>query len=154
MSDKTFTYIFFNKTDKDSDFSEKENKSKDFILQKYEKFKPKSDNKENLKGAENKIKKLLSIFLKNIEKERRNSFNKYYRSNKKERHTPLKKVKTMSNNQNILNNSFNNNNSISMERKSRNSHNKIIDISQNCYLTPQKNKVKFNINYNKSHNNK
>ena len=151
MSDNKFPYIFFNKTDRDSDFSEREYKSKDFILQKYEKFKPKSDKIENLKGAENKVKKLLSLFLRKIENERRNSFGKYYKSNKKERHSLLKKVKTMSNNQNILNNSFNNN-SINLERKSRNSVNKIIDISQNYYFSPQKNKVKYKLSPNKCHN--
>ena len=60
--------------DEDSDFSENEYKNKNFKIDKYEKFKPKSIiNKEKkyqtLKREENKVKDLLSNFLKNMESE-------------------------------------------------------------------------------------
>ena len=65
-----------------SDFSENEYKSKNFKIQKYEKFKPKQannrdKNNKSLKGAENKVKNLLSLFLKNIESEVDNSGSVY-----------------------------------------------------------------------------
>ena len=55
----------------DSEFSEKEYKHKNFKIQKYEKFKPKPiiKNNRSLRGAENKVKNLLSNFLKNYENE-------------------------------------------------------------------------------------
>ena len=75
---KKFPYIILNHSlDKShmnnsgSDFSEYENKN--YKIQKYEKFKPKPilKNQENkaLKGAENNVKNLLSLFLKSIESE-------------------------------------------------------------------------------------
>ena len=70
--------IFLNtrQREEDSDFSEDEYKSKDFKIQKYEKFKPKQNNniyRKSIKGAENKVKFLLSNFLKTIESEKNNS---------------------------------------------------------------------------------
>ena len=104
MSDNNYPYNFLNKIDKDSEFSDREYKSKDYILQKYEKFIPKNSKNlsDNLKGAENQVKNLLSVFLKNLENERRNSFSRFNKTYKKERHSLLKKVKTTSNNQNSL----------------------------------------------------
>ena len=54
----------------DSDFSDKN--YKEMKLNKFEKFKPKNINspkKQNLKGAENNVKSLISVFLKDIEQE-------------------------------------------------------------------------------------
>ena len=70
--------IFLNtrQREEDSDFSEDEYKSKDFKIQKYDKFKPKQNNniyRKSIKGAENKVKFLLSNFLKTIESEKKNS---------------------------------------------------------------------------------
>ena len=58
--------------DEDLDFSKKNYKN--FKLEKFEKFKPKNGNSPKkgiqiLKGAENKVKSMLSIFLKDIEQE-------------------------------------------------------------------------------------
>ena len=81
MSNKKFPYNLLanNKLnlDEDSDYSENEYKNKDYKIQKYEKFKPKpiikKQSNQTLKGAENKVKYLLSIFLKHIESEENNS---------------------------------------------------------------------------------
>ena len=64
--------------DNDIDFSSKNFKK--FKLNKFEKFKPKNENNpsknnQNLKGAENKVKSLLSFFLKDIEQENENPAN-------------------------------------------------------------------------------
>ena len=64
-------------SDKDSNYSEKRH-NKEFGFRKYEKFKSKEDSyykMKNIKGAENKVKILLSNFIKNyeIEKEKENS---------------------------------------------------------------------------------
>ena len=76
-----------NNQDDEPDFLEEKRKSKKFDLKKYEKFKPKisiNNHKKdlNLEGAENKVKSLLSIFLKDYqEEEKKNSLvidnNKY-----------------------------------------------------------------------------
>ena len=82
MNDNKFSYMLLDQNksniEDSSDFSENEYKKKDFKIQKYEKFKPKSilkkdNNNKKLKGAENKVKNLLSHFLKNIESEDNNS---------------------------------------------------------------------------------
>ena len=82
MNDNKFPYLILDQNkshlEDDSDFSENEYKSKNFKIQKYEKFKPKQinnrdKNNKSLKGAENKVKNLLSLFLKNIESEADNS---------------------------------------------------------------------------------
>jgi len=74
MSNDKFQFLLIDHPrDDDSDFSENEYK-KDFKIQKYEKFKPKKNNyKKDLRGAENQIKNILSVFLKNIETEQKNS---------------------------------------------------------------------------------
>ena len=86
MSDSKFPYLILDQNkshaEDDSDFSENEYKSKNFKIQKYEKFKPKQannrdKNNKSLKGAENKVKNLLSLFLKNIESEVDNSGSVY-----------------------------------------------------------------------------
>ena len=86
MSNNKFSYILLDQNkshlEEDSDYSENEYKNKNFKIQKYEKFKPKSilkekNNTKSLKGAENKVKYLLSMFLKNIETENENSGNIY-----------------------------------------------------------------------------
>ena len=64
--------------DNDIDFSSKNFKK--FKLKKFEKFKPKNENNpsknnQNLKGAENKVKSLISFFLKDIEQENENPEN-------------------------------------------------------------------------------
>ena len=119
MNDNNYQFLLFGKqNNKDSDFSEREYKNKDFILQKYEKFKPKNNYiSNNLKGAENKVKNLLSIFLENIEKEKRNSFQiyKHGKSHKtKENCKSLKKL----NKSYFRNNSFNN--SLNLENRNKN----------------------------------
>ena len=83
MKSEQFPFLIIeqNKNDQDdeSDFSEnqKNKRSKKFELKNYEKFKPKNSNaQENaqiyLEGAENKVKSMLSIFLKDIEQENQN----------------------------------------------------------------------------------
>ena len=83
-------------SNEDSDFSEVQIKNNNFKIEKYEKFKPKQkdDNFRNksLKGAENKVKYLLSNFLKNIEIEKKGSY-----INKNEK---LKKRKRRNSNEN------------------------------------------------------
>jgi len=75
-SDFPFIIIEQNKNnrdnqDEDSDFSDKNYKN--MKLNKFEKFKPKNINSpkknQNLKGAENNVKSLISVFLKDIEQE-------------------------------------------------------------------------------------
>ena len=97
----------------DSDFSENEYKNKNYKIQKYEKFKPKpilkNQTNKTLKGAENKVKYLLSMFLKNIESEENNSDMKFKQNNTlkiKDKGSPIsikKKIKTIqtSNNKNL-----------------------------------------------------
>lgn len=71
MNDNKFPYLILDQNksqlEDDSDFSENEYKRKNFKIQKYEKFKPKQannndKNNKSLKGAENKVKNLLSLF--------------------------------------------------------------------------------------------
>ena len=124
---KKFPYIILDHShdkshmnDSGSDFSEKEYKNKNYKIQKYEKFKPKPilKHQENkaLKGAENNVKNLLSLFLKSIESEENNSgiifkpHNTYKMKEKdksKEKDTisirkKIKKIKTDTNNKNII----------------------------------------------------
>ena len=148
MSEENYKFHFFNKVEKDSDFSEREYKSKDFILQKYEKFKPKNskDLSDNLKGAENQVKNLLSAFLKNLENKKRNSFSRYDKSYKKERNSLLKIVKTISNNQHSSNNSFDKNKTVKIEKKSINTNNKINDIDSYYDGAALRSKVRFSVN--------
>ena len=68
-----------NHQDDESDFSSQKNKKnkKKFELNQYEKFKPRpsislENNNEYLEGAENQVKSMLSIFLKDIQKENHN----------------------------------------------------------------------------------
>ena len=86
MNDNKFPYLILDQnksqSEDDSDFSENEYKRKNFKIQKYEKFKPKQannndKNNKSLKGAENKVKNLLSLFLKNMESEADNSGSVY-----------------------------------------------------------------------------
>ena len=148
MNDNNYQFLLLSKqNDKDSDFSEREYKNKDFILQKYEKFKPKNNYlSNNLKGAENKVKNLLSVVLKDIEKEKRNSFDIYKRDKShktKDNSKSLKKVKTMSNNSYIIRkNTFNN--SLNLENRNKHIIDKL-DMEQH-YNNNQKNKVRFNVN--------
>ena len=77
MKDSQFSYITFNyRRNSIFDFSRKGflTESKEFNLEKYQKFTPKNTEnyyykKQTLKGAENKVKNLLSNFLKNYENE-------------------------------------------------------------------------------------
>ena len=78
MENEQFPFLLIeqNKINQDeSDFSdEKGKKNKKFELKKYEKFKPKilselDNNNLNLDKAENKVKTMLSLFLKDIQKE-------------------------------------------------------------------------------------
>ena len=83
MKNKQFPFLLIepnkNNIDEESDFSEdKKKRNKKFELKKFEKFKPKNTNilgnsKMNLEGAENQVKSLLSLFLKDIELENQNS---------------------------------------------------------------------------------
>ena len=143
MSEKKYQIHFFNKIEKDSDFSDREYKSN--ILQKYEKFKPKNskDLSDNLKGAENQVKNLLSVFLKNFEKKNKNSLSRYNKSYKKE---------SISNNQHSSNNSFDKNKIVKKEKKSINSTNKVNDNDSYYDGTVQKSKVRFSVNSIKVNN--
>ena len=87
-----FPYLAMNEnkinSDESSDSPEKE--SKYFKYKTFAKFKPKSNNssnieedKKSLKGAENKVKLLLSDYLKNIEMEKRGEYFKNLRLNNK-----------------------------------------------------------------------
>ena len=69
-----------NNQEENSDFSDKGSKrsKKKFELKQYEKFKPKNSNNLDknilyLEGAENKVKSMLSLFLKDIQQENQNS---------------------------------------------------------------------------------
>ncbi len=75
MNNDKFQFLLIGQQrDDDSDFSDNEYNNKDFKIQKYEKFKPKkNDYKKDLRGAENQIKNILSVFLKNIESEKKDS---------------------------------------------------------------------------------
>ena len=82
MKNEQFQFLLINQNknnqEEESDFSEdKKKRNKKFELKKFEKFKPKNNNllnsKMNLEGAENQVKSLLSIFLKDIEQENQNS---------------------------------------------------------------------------------
>ena len=75
MNESKFPYLILDhnksQSDEDSDFSENEYKNKNFKIQKYEKFKPKpiinkEKNTKTLLREENKVKDLLSNFLKNM----------------------------------------------------------------------------------------
>ena len=111
MNDKEYSFLSINYSrENDSFFQEKNfNSNNDFNLKKYEKFQPKETlNKyTTLRGAENKVKNLLSKFLHNYEVEKKSSdilfdsitlkskeMNSILNRNKKK----LKKVKTISNN--------------------------------------------------------
>ena len=90
-------YLFLNKSvDKDSDFSYRKYKKKDYILEKYEKFKPRKSSKipDTLKGAANNVKNMLSVFLDNIETEKRNSLHLRNTKTQKSHKINLKIVKT------------------------------------------------------------
>ena len=74
MNDDIYRPISLNYVkDNDFYFSNKNYNNEDFNLQKYQKFKPKDNESyfriKSIKGAEDKVKHLLSIFLKNYEKE-------------------------------------------------------------------------------------
>ena len=104
-----FPYLVMNEnkinSDESSDSAEKE--SKYFKYKSFAKFKPKSNNssnieedKKSLKGAENKVKLLLSDYLKNIEIERRGEYFKNLKLNNKQLGTcivPHKKKKRLTN---------------------------------------------------------
>ena len=109
MNEKRFPLISINyASDKDSKNLEKKHKKKEIELQKYEKFKPKP--KENiyhrlktLRRTENKVKNLLSNFLKNYEIENKKSIiesnisqnnNLEMNNRQKGNKSNLKKVKT------------------------------------------------------------
>ena len=109
MKDIKFPFISIDyASDKESDYSEKEYKKKDFSLQKYQKFKPKAiDNNyktKALRGAENKVKNILSNFLKNYEignntfdvlnELNRNQKNNELNNNENKNNKIIKKVKT------------------------------------------------------------
>ena len=141
--------------------SEKEYKSNDFNLQKYEKFQPKETRSliknKTLKGVENKVKNLLSKFLKNYEMEKQNS-DILYDSNKspikdnypntKQNKRGLKKVMTVANNGKekiIRSNSFN----ISLNNE--NKSNKINAVNEHHHHNhSQRKKVGFNFNSNQA----
>jgi len=74
MNNDKFQFILMNHPiDEDFDSSENEY-DKDFKMQKYEKFRPKKNtDKKDLIGAENEVKNILSVFLNNIETEKKNS---------------------------------------------------------------------------------
>jgi hypothetical protein len=104
-----FPYLMMNEnksnSDESSDSPEKE--SKYFKYKTFAKFKPKSNNssnieedKKSLKGAENKVKLLLSDYLKNIEMEKRGEYFKNLRLNNKNLGTviiPRKRKKRLTN---------------------------------------------------------
>ena len=157
MNDEKYPIISINYgSDKDSDFSEKKH-NKEFGFRKYEKFKSKDDNyykMKTIKGAESKVKNLLSIFIKNyeIEKEKENSDIFYDSQKSKEinifglkNKKGLKKVKTSVNNKNennlLRSSSFN----VSLNV---NRNHKIVNASEGYnhkIIHNQKRKVAFNI---------
>ena len=78
MNDNQFPYLMYenNKSDSSSDSSEK--RKNHYILKSFAKFKPKNvikneQNKRELKGAEHKVKNLLSDYIKNIELEKKSN---------------------------------------------------------------------------------
>ena len=97
-----YPYLILNKSiDKYSDDSERKYRNSDFNLEKYEKFRPKNENviTDKLRGAENDVKNMLSLFLNNIELKKINSLNirniKAFQT-KKMNKSDIKKVKTIS----------------------------------------------------------
>ena len=117
-----YPYFMLNKSiDKSSEYSDRKS---DFNLEKYEKFRPKNKEEiDKLRGAENDVKHMLSLFLNNIETEKRSSVN--YRNiktikTKKTNNSDIKIVKTISEtDQNIITNNSFNKNLLSPKSKSR-----------------------------------
>ena len=173
---KKFPYIILNHSlDKShmnhsgSDFSEYKNKN--YKIQKYEKFKPKPilKHQENkaLKGAENNVKNLLSLFLKSIESEENNSgiiFKPHntYKTKDKDKDTQsirkkIKKIKTDTNNINLnllRTQSYNHSNDNKLNIYKNIENNNINNLNNN---TPKSSfftnlfhpkKVAFNVNSN------
>ena len=157
MNDGKYPIISINyESDKDSDFSEKKH-NKEFGFRKYEKFKSKDENYykiKSIKGAESKVKNLLSIFIKNyeIEKEKENSDIFYDSQKSKEIYIfgnknkkRLKKVKTSVSNKkenNLLrSSSFNISFNENRNRKIANASERYNHQKKNS----QKRKVGFNI---------
>ena len=172
MSDNKFSFMLLeqNKShiEDSSDFSENEYKNNDFKIQKYEKFKPKPNqdrdkNNKSLKGAENQVKNLLSVFLKNIESEDNSAIilksNDISNNKDKEkdsisiRKQSILKINTAQNNNFVRTNSL----VISSKDDKKNFSNKIFDNNRGFYgeSTPKSNlfnrklhlkKVAFNLN--------
>ena len=167
MSDGKYPIISINyETDNDLNYSKKKS-SKEFNFQKFEKFKSKDENyykMENLKGAENKVKNLLSLFIKNYEIEKENSdiFNenkslksKEINTNNNKNKKKVKKVLTVTDskkkNKLLRSGSFN----ISLNNNiNGNRNHKIINASEgNNHIHIQKKKVAFNLKPIKHPNN-
>ena len=158
-------YPYFNMNynrEKDSDNSEKEYKNKDFNLQNYEKFQPKSTKSlyknKTLKGAENQVKNLLSLFLQNYEIEKENS-EILFDSNKSSKNRDsyvhslknkksIKKVMTQANNRKT---NFIRTSSFNISLNNENKSNKILNVAHEGHKNhSQKKKVFFNFRKNSS----
>ena len=158
-------YPYFNMNynrEKDSDNSEKEYKNKDFNLQNYEKFQPKSTKSlyknKTLKGAENQVKNLLSLFLQNYEIEKENS-EILFDSNKSSKNRDsyvhslknkksIKKVMTQANNRKT---NFIRTSSFNISLNNENKSNKIFNVAHEGHKNhSQKKKVFFNFRKNSS----
>jgi len=167
MNDNKFPFLIIDQNkshiEDESEFSENEYKHKNFKIQKYEKFKPKpiinlDKNNKSLKGAENKVKNLLSHFIKNIESE------SYSRDNLKSNISVKNKDKdSISIKKCNKKNSLKNGNLIRTNSFTLNNNNKNVETNNAFYggSTPKsslfshmfpKKKVTFNLNQNNLNN--
>ena len=160
MSDNKFPFLILDQNkshiEDDSEFSENEYKHKNFKIQKYEKFKPKPiiKNNRSLRGAENKVKNLLSNFIKNIESESysREDFKSYISVKNKDKDSisikKCNKKNSLKNGNYIRTNSFTlNNNNKNVESNNAFHGESTPKSSLFSHMFPKK-KVTFNININ------
>ena len=158
MSDNKFPFLILDQNkshiEDDSEFSENEYKHKNFKIQKYEKFKPKPiiKNNRSLRGAENKVKNLLSNFIKNIESESysREDFKSYISVKNKDKDSisikKCNKKNSLKNGNYIRTNSFTlNNNNKNVESNNAFHGESTPKSSLFSHMFPKK-KVTFNIN--------
>ena len=158
--DKKFQYLNINDNKYDEESSNSSEKEyKDFKINNFVKFKPKSnkndleEKEEKLKGAESKVKSLLSSFIKNIELEKKNNevhenkFNKNRDSNANIRN--INKKNTIITHINLKENSiFNigNENRSNHWKNKENKYSSNIDLPNNEEEIVKKKSRKKNIN--------
>ena len=156
--DKKFQYLNINDSKYDDDSSNSSEKDyKDYKINNFVKFKPKSnkndlkEKEKNLKGAESKVKSLLSSFIKNIEMEKKNNeVNENKLNNKKiDSNANIRKVRkrnTIITHINLKENSiFNIENSSNQLKNEEYNYSSNIDLPNNIEeITKKKSRIKNN----------